>query len=430
MNISKFVEEARRNSSEFGAPVRSLMDIDFYKFTMGQVIWSKYPDVEVTFKLIIRDKDIPLGNVVSEDELRMSLDYVRDLTLSRTDLYYLRGMNLYQLNMFKEEYLDFLRTFKLPPYCLVRKDGEIELSFTGKWVEVSMWETIALAIVSELYYRSLMKKMSKTELELVYARAMDRISRKLEELQKHPRIRFADFGQRRRHSFLWQEWVIGLAKEMMGGQFVGTSNTWMAFHHDLSPSGTNAHEMPMVAVALAPDDDKVAAQYEVLKVWEETYGQGLRIFLPDTYGSSQFLENAPDWLSGWKGLRQDSGDPISEGRMYTRWLRERGIDPKTKLMIPSDGLDLGTIRGIDQELGDEISLSFGWGSLLTNDFRGCHANPLLRPFSMVCKIVEANGRPCVKLSNNIRKATGPLDEIRRYMNIFGYKGGTDQPVVV
>ena len=431
MSIDRFVDAARRSSGEFSPPVRSLLDIDFYKFTMGQVIWQHYPDVEVTFKLIIRDKSIPVGDIVSEDELRMSLDYVRDLTLSRTDLYYLRGMDLYDLYMLKEGYLDgFLRSLKLPPYRLERWSNGLELSFSGKWAEVSMWETIALAIISELYYRALMRKMTKHELELIYARAMDRISRKLEELLKYPRIRFADFGQRRRHSFLWQDWVVGLAKDMMGEQFVGTSNTWMAFHHDLPPIGTNAHEMPMVLVALAPDGEKIEAQYRILKLWEQTYGRGLRIFLPDTYGTTQFFQNAPEWVMGWKGFRQDSGDPVTQGRMYIEKLRRKGIDPKTKLMIPSDGLDVEEIKRIDRELGDEINLSFGWGSLFTNDLRGCHADPLFRPFSMVCKVVEANGRPCVKLSDNTGKATGPTDEIARYIKIFGDSGRSSQNVIV
>jgi nicotinate phosphoribosyltransferase len=430
MSIDRFVDEARRNAAEFSAPVRSLLDIDFYKFTMGQVIWQNYRDVEVTFKLIVRDKSIPVADIVSERELRDSLDFVRDLTLSRTDIYYLRGMDLYESYMFKEDYLNFLKTFKLPPYHLVKNGGDYELTFKGRWVEVTMWETIALAIISELYYRAVMRKMSKSEVELVYARAMDKISRKLEKLSKHQRIRFADFGQRRRHSFLWQEWVIGLASEMMGDRFTGTSNTWMAFHHDLPPIGTNAHEMPMVTVALAKDEEKVAAQYEILRVWEKTYGQALRIFLPDTYGTKQFLENAPEYVAGWKGFRQDSGDPISRGRMYMDWLDKWGIDPKSKLMIPSDGLDVESMINIDTELGDDINLSFGWGSLFTNDFRECHEDSFLRPFSIVCKVVEANGFPCVKLSDNFEKATGPRSEIEKYQKIFNQSGRSSQKVLV
>jgi nicotinate phosphoribosyltransferase len=430
MSIDKFVDEARRSRSEFLAPVRSLMDVDFYKFTMGQVIWHNFLGTRVTFKLIVRDKDIPLNLFITEQELRNSLDYVMGLALTQTDLYYLRGMDLYGRNMFSEGYLDFLKEFKLPPYTLKWREDGLELTFSGEWAEVSMWETIALAIISCLYYRKVLSSMKAYELELVYARAMDRISRKLEEIASHPRIRFADFSQRRRHSFLWQEWVIGLAVDMLGPQFTGTSNTWMAFHHSLTPVGTNAHELPMVLTALAPDTDKVDAQYEVLKVWQETYGQGLRIFLPDTYGTKQFLANAPGWLAGWKGFRQDSGEPMEQIEQYLQWLELHGANPADKLVIPSDGLDVEAMKVIDSEFGDRVNLAFGWGTLFGNDFRGCHSNPFLRPFSMVCKVVEADGSPCVKLSDNIEKATGPRGEVEKYIKIFGNEGRVRRQVVV
>jgi nicotinate phosphoribosyltransferase len=217
---------------------------------------------------------------------------------------------------------------------------------------------------------------------------------------------------------------------VMGERFVGTSNTWMASRHDLSPIGTNAHELQMVTVALAPDHEKVGAQYETLKNWQQAYGQGLRVILPDTYGTEQFFKNAPSWISEWRGLRQDSGSPVSQGRLYIEWLKSQNKDPREKLLIPSDGLDVDTMLDIDRALGSEINISYGWGTLLTNDFRGCHSSSLLRPFSIVCKVVEANGKPCVKLSNNIEKATGERDEIERYINLFQYGPLMHSPVLV
>lgn len=430
---------ARQSLMEFTPPVQSLMDIDFYKFTMGQMVLRFYPDVEVTFQLIIRDKEIPLADgVVDEGELRSMLDYARTLSFRHTDLYYLRGMDVYGKNMFSEEYLEFLKNFKLPPFNLRRRGASFELKFSGPWAEVSLWETIALAIISELYYRALMRKVSERTLEVLYARAKSRLYEKLEVLAKYPGIRFADFGQRRRHSFLWQKWVLGLCKEAVPRQLVGTSNTWMAFHYDFVPIGTNAHEIPQTLVALEDSDErKRAAQYDFLKQWEELYGQGLRIFLPDTYGTEQFLAGAPAGLESWRGFRQDSGDPVSRGEAYIAWLKERGVDPSSKLIIFSDGLDVGPIIRLYEHFHDRIPVSFGWGTLLTNDFRDCYsADPLFRPFSMVCKVVaarrtgDAEWRSVVKLSDNINKVTGPKEEIERYMRIFGNKGRVEQAVLV
>jgi nicotinate phosphoribosyltransferase len=432
MDAKGFADYLRMSSAEFSPPVRSLMDVDFYKFTMGQLIQKHFRGTQVTFQLIVRDPVIRLADLITEEEIRSSLDYAMGLRFSKTDIYYLRGMDLYERYMFNEDYLGFLAGFSLPPYSIRVRENSFELTFTGDWAEVSMWETIALAIISELYYRAILRKIPKHVLENIYRRAQVRIYEKLEKVSKNSRIRFADFGQRRRHSFLWQEWVIGLCKEMIGEQFTGTSNTWMAFHHNLTPIGTNAHELPMVLTALADsDEDMRLAQYRVLELWQELYGQGLRIFLPDTYGSSQFFAGAPDWIKDWRGHRQDSGDPLEEADKYICWLEDHGVDPTKRLTIFSDGLDVNPMVIIDCALGDVHQHSFGWGTLLTNDFAGCDSGiPELRPFSMVCKVVSANGRPCVKLSNNRNKAVGPPAEVQRYIKIFGQKGIFNQTVRV
>lgn len=420
------------NASLLNPPVTSLTDVDFYKFPMVQFIYQNYRGTKVTFKLIIRDKDIPVGRYVSEERLRDCLDLARDLYVTSDERQYLRNTEHYGKGLFKEDYLDFLRTFRLPPYRLEKNGDDIELTFRGPWVMVSMWETIALAIISELYYRSLLLGMSGRELEVMYARAQERIRVKLETLLLHPTVRFSDFGQRRRHSFLWQGWVIGLCKEMMGAQFLGTSNTRMAAHYGVSAIGTNAHELPMVVTALADtEEEKRSAQFKLLQKWEEMYGQGLRIMLPDTFTSQRFFENVPPKFCEWSGVRQDSGDPVAFGERYISWLEHYGIDPKEKTIIFSDGLDVAAMVGLEKHFRGRIKTVFGWGTLLTNDFRDCiPGNKLLRPFSMVCKVVEVNGRPCVKLSDNPNKATGPAEEVARYKKIFNVGSQTAQVVIV
>ncbi len=429
--LTDFVDRQMRNV--FDPPVRSLMDIDFYKFTMGQMIHKLFKDTQVTFKLINRDKGVPLASIVPEGELGKYLDHAQTLRFDRTDLAWLRGTDVYGINMFSEDYIQFLKNFKLPPYTLKRVDDQYELTFRGDWESVSMWETIALAIISELYYRQLMSNLTRYELDVLYARAKARLWEKLEQLSRCSGIRFADFGQRRRHSFLWQEWVIGACKEMLQGQFTGTSNTWMAFHHNLMPIGTSAHELPMVQAALAEsDEEKRAAQYRILEHWQELYGKGLRIFLPDTYGTAQFLTGAPKWVAHeWRGMRQDSGDPVRAARSYIEWLKKHGINPLEKLIIFSDGLDVHPMMRLYDEFRGQIGVAFGWGTLLTNDFQGCYPqSPFFKPFSMVCKVVEANGRPVVKLSDNVQKATGPAEEILRYAQVFRTSDRDDINVTV
>ena len=143
--------------------------------------------------------------------------------------------------------------------------------------------------------------------------------------------------------------------------------------------------------------------------------------LPDTYGTTQFLEGAPDWVADWTGQRVDSKDPMIAGDEYIAWLMRRGRDARGKRLIASDALDVEDIVRLHEYFRGRIRFSAGWGTLLTNDFRGCHprGEDTLNPVSLICKLVTVEGRPAVKLSDNSRKATGPADEIARYRRVFG-----------
>ena len=200
---------------------------------------------------------------------------------------------------------------------------------------------------------------------------------------------------------------------------------------DIEAIGTNAHELPMVYSALADTDDALRqAPYQVLADWQDEHDGNLRIILPDTYGTEGFLRNAPDWLANWTGIRIDSGDPATGAETAIRWWQERGEDPRDKLVIFSDGLDVDTIETLHARFHGRVKVSFGWGTMLTNDFRGLVGDDALAPFSLVCKALSANGRPTVKLSDNPAKAMGPKDEIERYKRVFSVGAQTAQDVVV
>ena len=414
-------------------PIQSLLDIDFYKFTMGQFIWQSYPETLVTFELINRDAGIPLARIIAEERLREALDHARTLCFSPGELDALRNIRTYGKALFSEGYLSFLKGGSLPPYNLEKRGDQYHLSFTGPWAAVSPWETIAIAIISELYYESLRQGMRPQDVNLMRRLAKERLERKLEELARHPDIRFADMGQRRRNGRTWHEYVVRKCATSLPDQFLGTSDTLFATRYGLTPIGTNAHELPMVLTALAgTDEGKRDAQYAALRGWQELYGEPLRIFLPDTFGTGQYLKNAPAWLaSEWRGFRQDSGDPMRAVGLYMEWLRSHDVDPREKLVIFSDGLDIPEMIRLSRECRGKIRTAFGWGTLLTNDFRGCGGDErLYRPFSMVCKATRADGFPVIKLSDNVGKATGPASEVRRYFDIFGRPEQDDLGLIV
>ena len=412
--------------------VRSLIDTDFYKLLMCQSIFRNRPDTTVAFSLINRSSAIPLADLIDEGELREQLDHVRGLSLNRGESTWLRGNTFYgKRQMFRPDFMEWFETMRLPDYHLEKRNGQYELTFEGAWPEVMLWEIPALAVLMELRSRAVLKDMGKFELEVLYARAMSRVWEKVEQLRSIDGLRLADFGTRRRHSFLWQDWCVQALMEGLGDAFTGTSNCRIAMRRDIEAIGTNAHELPMVYAALAESDVELArAPYDVLADWHEEHDGNLRIILPDTYGTDGFLRNAPDWLAGWTGMRIDSGDPAAGAETAIRWWRERGEDPTQKLVIFSDGLDVDKIRALHRQFAGRVRVSFGWGTLLTNDFRGLAARDGLAPFSLVCKAVSANGRPTVKLSDNPRKAMGPADQVARYKRVFGVGAQQASDVIV
>jgi nicotinate phosphoribosyltransferase len=412
--------------------VRSLIDTDFYKLLMCQSIFRNRPDTTVAFSLINRSSAIPLADLIDEGELREQLDHVRGLSLNRGESTWLRGNTFYgKRQMFRPDFMEWFETMRLPDYHLEKRDGQYELTFEGAWPEVMLWEIPALAVLMELRSRAVLKDMGKFELEVLYARAMSRVWEKVEQLRSIDGLRLADFGTRRRHSFLWQDWCVQALMEGLGDAFTGTSNCRIAMRRDIEAIGTNAHELPMVYAALAESDAELArAPYDVLADWHEEHDGNLRIILPDTYGTDEFLRNAPDWLAGWTGMRIDSGDPATGAETAIRWWRERGEDPREKLVIFSDGLDVDKIKALHRQFAGQVRVSFGWGTLLTNDFRGLAAGDGLAPFSLVCKAVSANGRPTVKLSDNPRKAMGPADQVARYKRVFGVGAQQASDVIV
>ena len=412
--------------------VRSLIDTDFYKLLMCQSILRNKPDVTVTFSLINRTTSVRLADIIDEGELREQLDHIRSLSLSRGESTWLRGNTFYgKRQMFSPEFMEWFETLRLPPYHLEVKDGQYELTFEGKWPEVMLWEIPALTVLMELRSRAVMKDLGRFELQVLYARAMTKLWSKIETLQKVPALRIADFGTRRRHGFLWQDWAVQAMMEGLGASFIGTSNCHIAMRRDIEAIGTNAQELPMVYAALADSDAALkATPYQVLADWQEEHDGNLKIILPDTFGTKGFLDNAPDWLAKWTGIRIDSGDPAAGAEIAINWWKSRGEDPTKKLVIFSDGLDVDQILSLYERFKGRVRPSFGWGTLLTNDFRGLMPDDALAPFSLVCKAVSANGRPTVKLSDNPNKAMGPADEIERYKRVFGVGAQKALEVVV
>jgi nicotinate phosphoribosyltransferase len=435
-----FAERAHNHNWKLDPIVRSLLDTDFYKLLMLQFIWKNFPAVMVTSEVVNRTVQVRLAERVSATALIDQMEHVRGLRFRRSEMVWLAGNTFYGTRMiFEPAFLEWLeQDFRLSDYEVHELEGQFVLRFSGLWTEVTMWEIYGLAILSELKTRSALGQLSELELDVLYARAKTRLWDKIERLRGVQDLQVSDFGTRRRHSFLWQEYCVQAMRVSLNQsgyeRFTGTSNTALAYKHDLEAIGTNAHELPMALAAMASngtDDELRWSQYRVLELWQRSYGGVLLIMLPDTFGTTQFLEGAPDWVADWTGQRIDSKDPMMAGDEYISWLMRRGRDPRKKRLIASDGLDVEDIVRLHEYFRGRIRFSAGWGTLLTNDFRGCHprGEDTLEPISLVCKLMTVEGRPAVKLSDNARKATGPAGEIERYRRVFG-SGAVMGPAVV
>lgn len=423
MNVN-FAERAHNHNWKLDPIVRSLLDTDFYKLLMLQFIWKNFPATRVTSEVVNRTVKVRLAERVGADALLEQMEHVRGLRYRRSELVWLAGNTFYGVrSIFEPGFLDWLSTeFRLSDYEVSEQGGQLLLQFSGLWTEVTMWEIYALSIVSELKTRAALSELTELELDIVYARAKTRLWDKIELLRGVKGLRLSDFGTRRRHSFLWQEYAVQALRATLGEEFSGTSNTALAYKHDLEAIGTNAHELPMALAAMADTDEELLqSQYRVLELWQRSYGGSLLIMLPDTFGTTQFLANAPDWVADWTGQRVDSKPPKIAGDEYIAWLEARGRDPRTKRLIASDALDVEDILELHDYFQHRIRFSAGWGTLLTNDFRDCHPRgwDTLEPLSLVCKLTSVEGRPTVKLSDNALKATGPRESVARYRAVFG-----------
>jgi len=415
--------------------VRTLLDTDFYKFLMLQMIWRLKPNTRVTFKLTNRSRSIKLADTIAKDDLIAQLDHARELRFKKNELIWLAGNSFYgKARIFAPDFIEYLASFRLPPYELSLRDGDFELRFPGLWCETTMWEIPALAILNELRARAAMRTMSRFELDILYARAKTKLWSKVERLRALAHegpLKLSDFGTRRRHGFLWQRWCVEALQEGIRQHFIGTSNVKLAMDLSLEAIGTNAHELPMVYAALAKNDDALReAPFKVLEDWAKLYDGNLRILLPDTFGTTNFLAAAPDWATEWTGARPDSKPPIEAADELVAWWEKKGQDPKDKLIVLSDAMTIDSIEASVRHLRGRAQVSIGWGTNLTNDFEGCvphGAGTNLAPPSLVCKVSEVEGHPAVKLSDNPSKFLGPPEEIARYERIFAYRPGLARP---
>jgi nicotinate phosphoribosyltransferase len=384
---------------------------------MAQFVFKYFPDVKVKYKLIDRNNQELLKDIDIE-ELRLQLDYVKNnLKFNKTEIHYLRGTNEYSERMFSEDFLNYLENLKLSDFILEKGiNNSIKLEFHGLWIDAILWETIAMSIINELYFDKKIGKLPKIEQEKYVALGILNLYRKINRLKNLDcDFKFADFGTRRRFKKNWQDLVLWhLNDNFKNSYFSGTSNTFFAYKYGLLPIGTYAHELEMGVSGVYYDDIKKSQQI-TLQNWFDLYGYGLSILLSDTFTTDCLLKNIDkDFLVNWKGFRHDSGDPFEFTDKIIKYYRLNDIDPKKKMIINSDSLNLKLIEKLYYKYHNEIQVSFGWGTNLTNDFEYLGNDYYCKPLNIVIKLYESNKKKVVKLSDNPEKTLGSSEVVKHY----------------
>ena len=366
--------------------VTSLLDTDLYKFSMMQVVLHHYPGAHAEYRFKCRNTGFDLVPYI--DEIRAELRGLCSLRFSPDELAYLRGWRF-----IKSDFVDFLGLFQLnEKYVEIEPaasgNGEIEIRICGPWLHTILFEVPLLAIVNEVYFRNTQSNLDKAEGR---RRLRDKIAL-LRDTPGYSDCKIADYGTRRRFSCEWQAEVVRALHDGLGEQFAGTSNVWLAWKLGLRPLGTLAHEYLQAHQALGPRlrDSQVAA----LETWAKEYRGDLGIALSDVYGLSAFLRDFDMYFCKlFDGTRHDSGDPFSWGDRVLAHYEANRVDPRSKVLVFSDGLDVPKVMQLYDHFRGRCQLAFGVGTNLTNDM-----GPT--PLNIVIKMVRCNGQPVAKLSDS------------------------------
>lgn len=369
----------------------SILDNDFYKFTMQCAVVKLFPNNKAKYKFINRGNHLfPEG---FGKLLREAIDNMAMLKLTKDEKKFLSRTCPY-LN---PAYIDFLEGYRYDPSEVSIKQigNNIEVHVEGLWYRTILWEVPILSLISELYYKSTNQK--SWDDDHIIKNTLEKV-----KLFNDLGVRFAEFGTRRRHSYHAQRLVVHALETFNGNSFTGSSNVHMAMLYNTKPIGTHAHEWFMFHAA---EYGFKMSNAMALEHWADVFRGDLGVALSDTYTTNVFFKQFDKKFSKlFDGVRHDSGDPIEFAYKTIEHYKRLGINPHFKYIIFSDGLNPEKVESITNATKGKIGISFGIGTNLTNDFG-------LKPMNIVMKLTEVltsdnEWVPTVKLSDEKGKYTG------------------------
>ena len=379
--------------------VKSILDSDLYKFTQQNAVMRLFPDAIVRYEFFNRDnREFPEGFA---DALKREIEKMSDLRLRDFEVDFLKK----RAPFLPAVYRDFLRGYQFDPNEVkISQEGpKLRISFEGYWYRTILWETPTMATISELYFKMTgQQPLKRTERKA--------INRKKAEFFDNYGIGYAEFGARRRFSFDNQIEVVDDLLKYGPNSLNGSSNPYIAMQFNIPVIGTQAHEFFMF---MAAKYGYLTANQTALEKWVEVYQGSLGIALTDTFTTDVFFKDfTMKYAKLFDGLRHDSGDPRVFVNKTLRHYQKLGINPKSKTIVFSDGLNMASVKAIHDYCSDfcqeQIKDSYGIGTNLTND---CGVKPLNIVIKLTGVLVNEGWVPTVKLSDDEGKHTGDSETV-------------------
>jgi len=382
--------------------ITSLLDTDWYKLTMGQVVFHQFPTANAVYRFYNRGKtEFPSG---FKEALQKELKYLSKVRLNDAELMWLSDQVV-----LKNDYLNFLENYRFNPnqVLIEQEGGTLEITIEGLWVETILWEVPLMALISELYFKMTGKTFDNVEfINNTAAKASKMLN---------ANVKWSDFGTRRRFSKASQEIVNATMYDFQPG-FLGTSNPYFAMKYNLKPIGTYAHEAVM---AMQAKYNATESNVKWMEHWWEEYKEHPHLLtaLTDTLTTEVFLRTyTGDMLNKYTAVRQDSGPPIIFGMNLLEHYKKNNINPQEKRIVFSDSLDTDKACCLQARFGKEIPCVMGIGTHLTND---CGHKPLNMVIKLVAIDFGSGLKTVVKLSDDKGKHTGDNDKIESVKKELG-----------